>query len=348
MTHRERVLRTFRFEDTDRTPYDLMEGTVWPELMEYFSTKYGHQESDEVLDFLDTDFRWAFMRCVEPEGSPSPASEESGMGDENRKFSKEVAKGPLADANSIADVEAHDWHDPARGQPPDFEQARRQWPHHALVFCTCWHPLFWSACEAFGVEEALVKMLAQPAVFDAFVRKQHELYMDILSRGLEAARGLCDICWLGDDFSTQQSMFINPDHWRKFIKPRLAEQVRLAREHDMFVLYHSCGAVRPVLSDLIDIGVNGLLVFQTRAKGMDAESIANEFGGRMVFYGGIDIQHTLSYGTAEEVAAEVAANKRAFAPYGGYVVANSHHYVRTIKGENIEAMCGAARECGGG
>ena len=60
--------------------------------------------------------------------------------------------------------------------------------------------------------------------------------------------------------------------------------------------------------------------------------------------GGIDVQQLLSYGTVEEVKARVQANINAFSDCGGYIVANSHHCVDTIKGENIEAMCKAARE----
>ena len=204
-------------------------------------------------------------------------------------------------------------------------------------------PLFWSACDAFGMQEALIKMLAAPSVFDAFVRRQHEFYMDILSRGVEAAQGSCDICWLGDDYASQQAMTMNPDLWRRHIKPYLAEQVLLAREHDLLVLFHSCGAVRAILPDLIDIGVNALLVFQTTARGMDAPSISAEFGGKLAFYGGIDVQHLLSFGTPQQVRDQVRANVSAFERCGGYIVANAHHGVETIRGDNIVAMCGAAR-----
>jgi uroporphyrinogen decarboxylase len=161
---------------------------------------------------------------------------------------------------------------------------------------------------------------------------------------VEAAEGYCDICWLGDDFASQTSMMISPALWRKFIRPFLAEQVQLVREHGLYVLYHSCGAVRPVLNDLIDIGVNGLLVYQTTATAMDVASIAREFGGRLVFYGGIDVQQLLSFGTVDDVKRTVEANVLAFADCGGYVVANSHTSVATIRPENIQAMCEAARE----
>lgn len=342
MTPRQRVLKTFRFEPTDRPAYDLMEGTVWPELMEHFQARHGLRTDEEVLEFLGTDFRWGFMR----DAAAQAGGRQGEKPRQDATYTFAVAHGPLADATSVAEVQAHAWPDPAARIAPDFAEMRRRWPDHALAFAGGWRPLFWGACDLFGVEEALIKLMTAPAVFEAAVRRQHEHYMEILRRGLAAAEGYADICWLGDDFASQQSMMLSPAHWRRFIKPYLAEQVRLARERGLLVLFHSCGAVRPVLGDLIDIGVNGLLVFQTRAAGMDAESIARDFGGRLVFYGGVDVQQLLSFGTVDEVRAEVQSNVRAFARCGGYVVANSHHCVATIRGELIETMCAAARECG--
>jgi uroporphyrinogen decarboxylase len=321
-----------------------MEGMVWPELMLYFRTRHGLEDEDEVLDFLDTDFRWTFMAYHGPQPR---ARQLDPMQGEGQGYSWKVAEGgPLAECGTVRDVLSWEWPDPAWWQPPpDIGAVRRRWPEHALVFCADWLPLFWGSCLAFGMEEALIKIITAPQVYDAFIQRQHEFYMDILSRGLEAAHGLCDICWLGDDFAGQQGMLINPDLWRRHIKPYLAEQVRLARQHDMAVLYHSCGSVLPVLHDLIGIGVNALLVFQTTAAGMDAESIAAEFGGRLAFYGGMDVQHLLSFGSPEEVECQVFANCQAFAECGGYVVANSHHRVDTINGDNVAAMCRAARTC---
>ncbi len=344
MTHRERVLKTFRFESPDRVPYDLMEGVVWPEVMDHFRAAHGCRDGLEVLEFLDTDFRWAGMNYQAPEPAKTP-SEPKEAQETPKSYSKQVMKGPLAAAETVAEVEAYGWPDPACWQPADYREVRRKWPAHALVFTPGWMPLFWAACEAFGMEAALINMHTRPALFEAFVQHQHEFYMDILARGLEAARGHCDICWLGDDYASQQAMLMNPKLWRKYIKPSLAKHVRLAREHDMLVLFHSCGAVREILGDLIELGVNALLVFQTTAVGMDAESIAREFGGRLAFYGGMDVQQLLSHGTVAEVEAAARANVRAFADCGGYIVANAHHCVATIKGQNIEAMCRAAREC---
>ena len=346
MTHRQRVLKTFRFEQTDRAPYDMMEGAVWGELEGYFRWNHGLEDAGQVLDFLDTDFRWKWMEYNAP---PSDAAEdrraEPPPAQQHVTYTNAYARGPLTDATTVAEVEAYDQGDPAVWTPGDFAALRRERPDHALVFMPGWIPLFWGACEAFGMEQALVNMAAEPKLFEAFVRGRHGFYMDILRRGLAAARGYADICWLGDDYAGQENMIADPDLWRRLVKPYLAEQVGLIREHDMYVLLHSCGAIRSILPDLIDIGISGVLVFQTRARGMDAKSIAREFGGRLVFYGGIDVQQLLSFGSPEQVEAEVRANLRAFAHCGGYVVANSHHCIATIKGENVVAMCRAARNC---
>jgi len=338
MTHRERVLKTLNFEETDQVPYDMMEGFTWSALIDYFKGKYGFDNGAQILDFLDTDLRWTYILYEGPQSSAPEVKRDHII------YSSPVSNGPLADARTIADIEAYRFPDPSWWNPPDFAESRRKWQDHALVFLPGWMPLFWSSCLAFGMEGALIKMLTEPKVYEAFISRQHEFYMDILTRGVKAGRGICDICWLGDDFSSQKAMLMNPDLWRKYIKPYLAKQVRFVRDNDMFVLYHSCGSVRQILPDLIDIGVNALLVFQTKAEGMDAQSIAREFGGKLAFYGGIDIQQLLSYGTPDDVKSEVRQNMKAFEKCGGYIVANSHHCVSTIKGENIEAMFQAVKE----
>jgi uroporphyrinogen decarboxylase len=313
-----------------------MEGSVWPELLDYFRLEHGLTTPDDVYEFLDVDFRWVTMDYVGPERPDLHA-------DGNYTFA--VAHGPLAGAETVADVEAYDWADPEWWAPGDYGAARARWPEHAIVFLPGWRPLFWGACEAFGMEQGLVNLVTRPHLFEAFVQRRHELYMERLRRGLTAARGHCDICWLADDFAGQKAMFAAPELWRRYIKPRLAEQVELVLAHGLHVLFHSCGAVRPVLPDMIDIGVSGMLVFQTNAADMAPESIANKFGGRLVFYGGMDVQQLLSFGTPEQVRAEVRRNVRAFAECGGYVVANSHNCLPTVKGRLLEVMCQEARTC---
>lgn len=340
MNSRERVIATLQFQETDRVPFDLMEGCVWHELFEYFRDQFNIGDSNKVIEFLDPDFRWTFLDYVGPASDPvAEASPET-----PRVASKEVVLGPLSRANTLKEIESFPWPDPSWLGPADYAAARLQWPEKALVFCPGWMPLFWNACELFGVEAAVVNMVEHPEIFTAVIERQHAFTMDILNRVAPVAGLSCDLAWLGDDFAHQQNMMVNPVSWRKFIKPYLAEQVSVLRKNGMKVLFHSCGAVRPVLDDLIEIGVNALLVFQTTARGMDVVSIARDFGGRLAFYGGVDVQHLLSNGTPAEVKLAVQENIRAFSDCGGYIVANSHHTIPSIKGENIMAMCEAVRD----
>jgi uroporphyrinogen decarboxylase len=356
MHGRERILRTFRFEQTDRPGVDLMEGHVWKELMAWFRAEHGFDGPEQVISYLDPDSRWAGLQWDgPPPAAPAGEAARKEPGEtreapvaEAPPLSKDVREGPLSTAATVKEVEAFVRGDPRRLVPRDYGALRALHPDKALVLCPGWMPLFWGACEAFGLEIALVHAHAEPALFEAFIQGQHTFYMDLLTRAAQAARGVCDICWLGDDYAGQTGMLISPETWRRLIKPYLAEQVRLLRENGLLVLLHSCGSVRPILPDLIDIGVNALLVFQTTASGMDPESIARDFGGRMAFYGGLDVQALLSRGTPADVEREVRRNAAAFSHCGGYVVANSHHGEPSINGANIVAMFDAARRIGAG
>lgn len=337
MTHRERVIRTFKFQQVDRIACDLMESMVWQDLAEYFSSRYGLADKEQILQHLDVDFRWV---SVNPTGMHHGEGLPEGYSD---SYSDSLYKRPLAEALTVADVESNYKPDPAKWEIPDFNTAREKWPDYALVFSPGWMPLFAGACDTFGMENAMVKMLTEPCLIEAYLNIHNEFYMDIMKRGLEKGKGLCDICWLGDDYANNSNMLINPDLWRRYIKPHLAKQVNLAKTYGMFVLLHSCGAIRSIIPDLIDIGVDALLVFQTKARGMDAKSIARDFGGKIVFYGGIDAQELLVFGSIEDVRNEVEMNIWEFSKCGGYIVANSHHGLPDIRPENIEMMCRVAQ-----
>jgi uroporphyrinogen decarboxylase len=256
----------------------------------------------------------------------------------------------LANARTVADLDAYSWPDPAWWDASGIAQARASDPDRALVFFMGWWlgiPLFAQACNLFGMEEALTKMVSEPVVFDAYVSRQNEFLLALMERCLPHARGVADICWLGDDVASQRSMLMSPDMWRRCFKAPTRKQADLAHGHGLFTLFHSCGAVREILPDLIDIGIDGLLTFQTSAEGMDATSIARDFGGKLVFYGGIDVQQTLSFATEAEVKAEVRKLVDLFAGCGGLILSNSHN-IQSIKPASMVAMLEEARRCAPG
>jgi uroporphyrinogen decarboxylase len=110
--------------------------------------------------------------------------------------------------------------------------------------------------------------------------------------------------------------------------------------------HHDDGAIRPVIPDLIEIGIDVLNPIQWRCPGMEPEGLARDFGQRLVFHGGIYNQRTLPFGTPEEVRLEVARNLRIFRACKGYVVAPCHNIQANTPVENILAMYEAVQEFG--
>ena len=344
MNHRERVLKTLQFKETDSLPCDLMEGFIWRELADYFQTEHGLDDPEAIRVFLDLDFRWVYVDFKD-----IIATDMETMLRKHMTYSDTTIKRELADVHTVAELQSvyHNVFDPESVVKPDYAVTRQRWPDHALVVLSRIPSLFMTACTDFGMEECLVKMMIEPDVFEAYLDILQKQCLDMIPYILHDAKGLIDICWIMDDVASQRELIMNPELWRKYFKPRLAEQVRLIKEYCPYVIFHSCGAVHSILPDLIEIGINTHLVFQTSADNMDAGKIANEFGGRLSFYGGIDIQKLLRLGSQSEVVDRVCSNASAFAACGGYLVANSHHRIADIKGENIIAMCREAHRIPG-
>jgi len=95
---------------------------------------------------------------------------------------------------------------------------------------------------------------------------------------------------------------------------------------------------------LIEIGIDILNPIQWRCPGMDRESLARDFGSRVIFHGAVDNQHTLPFGSPEDVRREVEENIRIFARGKGYIVAPCHNIQANTPTANILAMFEAVRE----
>jgi uroporphyrinogen decarboxylase len=152
-----------------------------------------------------------------------------------------------------------------------------------------------------------------------------------------------------DDVATQNGLLISPRMWRKYILPRhqrLNKAIRAAR-YPVKIMYHSCGAVAPLVGAFVEeMDIDVLNPLQPRAAGMDMERIKAEFGDRLAFHGGVDIQHTLPKGTPGQVQAEVMERCRILGRGGGYICTSAHYIQADTPLENIVAMYTAPRELG--
>jgi uroporphyrinogen decarboxylase len=156
-----------------------------------------------------------------------------------------------------------------------------------------------------------------------------------------------DVISEADDYGTQASQLISPRMFRKLIKPRLKVLTgrikQLAPNARLF--YHSCGNVRPLLPDFIELGVDILNPVHIRAAGMEPAALKRDFGKDITFWGGgVDTQGVLPNGTPQEVKDDVRRNVEALAPGGGFVFNTVHNIQADVPPENIVAMWEALRE----
>lgn len=152
----------------------------------------------------------------------------------------------------------------------------------------------------------------------------------------------------GTDFGTQQGPFISLKAYRDLFKPfhrKVNDWIHTNTSWKSFI--HSCGSVRVFLEDFIEAGFDILNPVQCSAACMDPEKLKQQYGNCLVFWGGgVDTQHTLPFGTAEEVAAEVRHRIRIFGAGGGFVFNPTHNVQARIPVENLLALYRTVQEYG--
>jgi uroporphyrinogen-III decarboxylase len=153
-----------------------------------------------------------------------------------------------------------------------------------------------------------------------------------------------DMIWVGDDVGAQGAMMISPQYWRRFLKPRMATFISeiKALNPQLKVAYHSDGVISPIIPELIEIGVDILNPIQPAC--MDPAQIKRQFGDRLCFWGSIDEQHTLPFGTPADVQREILERLNTIGKNGGLILAPTHHVQLDTPLENFWAMQKAITE----
>jgi uroporphyrinogen decarboxylase len=143
-----------------------------------------------------------------------------------------------------------------------------------------------------------------------------------------------------DDLGGQHAPLLSPRTYRALIQPRHKRLFSfIKKQAPVKIFYHTCGAVKRLIPDLIEAGIDILNPVQISATGMDPVELKREFGQDLVFWGGgVDTQGVLGTATPEEVKAHVRRNIEALAPGGGFVFAAVHDIQANVPPENIVAM----------
>ena len=212
-------------------------------------------------------------------------------------------------------------------------------PSHKEYFLGCdVSPCVFEMCWRLrGMDETLLDMAAEPELTNELFTACADFAAGLSEKACE--RFPLDWLWTGDDVATQQTLMMSPAMWRGLIKPHLARVFDVGKRRKLWIAYHCCGALRPIIPDLIEMGLDVLNPIQCNCPGMDAAELKREFGRDLAFMGGVDTQKLLPRGSVDEVR---RATRRLLdimtADGGGYILAASHTIPPETPFENIFAM----------
>lgn len=368
MRPRERVLAALDGVEVYPVPTDVTHNMIHPLLEDQLTRRLNVQDREGLLRALGADLRWANPKYVgpplerapiqPPDPFPHKYASKTIWGYYNLKtYSGAVGVRPLRDVRSVSQVEEYAWPDPGwfdygvvapsqaekagTDAAPDVYAPVAQWVEDTADYAHVigdFNPIFGRICDLCGFEVALIKMATEPDVVRAMVDRITDFY-EAYYRGIaEAAQGLVDILVFGDDFASQNAMLINPRQWRQYFKASWERLFAVAHKYGMKAQFHACGAIRPVIGDLVEAGMDILQVVQIRLKGMDPAGLKREFGKVLTFHGTVDVQEVLPRYTAEGVRAEVRRLIDIFGPGGRYILSSSHVLREDVPPENVVAM----------
>lgn len=339
MTSRERVLCAIERRRLDRVPADF-EGN--PQVTKALIDRLGIKDQEELLQALHVDMR----RIPAVYDNPDPGPDELGYyrsvwGVRERavdhKDGRPMILPVFSEETTVDQVHAHPWPDPARAVVAGIRAECDRYGGQYSLYGAPWIPFFHEVAHAIGQENFYVMMTTQPDVIQAIIDHMVDFGVEVTRRYLEAAGGRIDIAYFGNDFGTQRGLVISPAMWERFIRKPLKRYFDVAHEFGCKVMQHSCGSIRDIIPWLIEDGVDVLNPIQVRAAGMDFDDLHRTFSRQVTFYGAVDTQHLLPYGSPDDVRAQV----RHYVDRcrnGGYILAGSQVLIEDIPVDNILAM----------
>ncbi len=371
MTPRERVLIALDHREPDRVPIDLSSAAatgihirsyarllqalgIEEEIVLWDRASQLAKPSERVLELVGADVRGVVMSGRRARALDTP---DDTIVDDWGTVWRMAPEGtcytpvsfPLQGATQ-REIEAYAWpdgKDPLRVSAAAVEAKRlHQETNYATIAMLSWIP-FLRGQYLRGFDTFLEDLLLRPAFAESIVDRIQHFQMDLATSFLQRAGAYVEVVGLGDDFSTQRGPTLSPRLWRRVFKPRLKEYLDLIHSKTRAkVWFHSCGSVHWAIRDLVDCGVDILNPVQPHAVDMDTIQLKREFGSELCFWGAVDTQQVLPFGTPDQVQDEVKRRIRDLAPGGGYVLASCHNIEADVPGRNVWAMFQAAQRYG--
>ena len=257
----------------------------------------------------------------------------------------EIVGYPLAAVRSARELDDYPWPTTALfdyGALPHLARQAQAGGERCLMIAN--GNVFESAWYMRGFERLFIDFLDNPDLAHGILRRIAAFYGAHFERILSAAPGCIDLAFTADDLGGQNGLLMSLPMWEEFIKPYHVQLNQLIHRFGVRVIYHSDGAVMEAVPGLLDMGIDVLQALQFDAAGMDPRILKQRYGDRLCFEGGVSVQQTLPFGTADDVRTEVRQLIDVLGRDGGYILGPAHAIQAGTPPENILALFDTARE----
>ena len=340
MTPRERWLALLNNQKPDRVPSD-----IWytSEVFERLMRDLGCPDRDSLFERLHIDgVDNINPRRTVTTHSVLPDRDIWGIGYSQVDYGggsySEPVIAPLADMTTVEEIHAFAWPDPYDHDWDDFAERAKTVSGRRIVECGGYEP-FLTYCYMRGREQSMIDLLLYPDIADAIMDHLFDYHYRRNARAWEMAGGKADMTYVAEDLGSQHGLLMGLEQIRRFFLPRQKKMADLARSFGIHVFYHTDGAARDVIPDLINVtGIEVLNPIQWRCPGMEREGLVRDFADKVIFHGAVDNQQTLAFGTVQDVRQEVRDNLRIFAWPARWICAPCHNIQPVSPTANIVAM----------
>lgn len=345
MTSKERVRAAVAHKQPDRVPATMQcVETTWENLMKHFRVS----TVNEVLTKLEIDTR---IMDLPPYIGPELPSFVNAKGEKeithpfgyryvNKwngvEYNWHTVYRPMSEIETMEDfLKCDRWPNP---EHYDYEAVKRFCgDHEDKAIRIGWPGPYQVFLEMYPAEKFYLLMAEDPELVQALLDRFMDFSLELYERMFIAGDGRIDLIRPCDDYGTQISLLFSVDMWRQYFSKNTRRLVDLAHKYGCYYLQHSCGAVHPIIPELIKCGADVLEPIQ-KVQGMEVDGLKRDFGDQIAFQGGVDTQHLLPFGTEDEVRKETESIIEIMNVNGGYILAPSQDFESDVPVENILAV----------
>jgi len=337
MDSRTRVINAIERKPVDRAPYSF---DLTSKIIKGLAKHYGI-DPDGLFSFIGDDLLYVNTnnpnrQKIEKQAEGTYLDEFGVLWDRSDQTHEigdwgGIIKAPLPEP-SLKGYSFPDGTIPGRFSHLDFNALKRQKRFVILalpgLYTTCWRLR--------GFENFLMDMSGDEKFSCELLDMALNFNLGVINQAPDAINGIR----FDEDWGLQKGLIMGIKIWRKLLKPRLKIMYKAARDRGIRIFIHSCGDIRELFDDIIELGVE--VVHPVQPEAMDIAKLQKTYGDKLTMYGGLGTQSTLVYGTPDDVVNE-AKNRLEIFRDGGYILGPAGAISTDTKIENVAALADFAR-----